>query len=58
MVKMPWHGSNSITEFLLSGRRDNAREKRREMVDEIKLKPGVKAVFISGYAPDTMHNKA
>jgi PAS domain S-box-containing protein len=30
----------------------------REMVDEIrKLKPGVKAVFISGYASDIMHKK-
>jgi PAS domain S-box-containing protein len=30
----------------------------REMVDEIrKLDPGVKAVFISGYAPDTMYKK-
>ena len=30
----------------------------REMLDEIrKMKPGIKAVFISGYAADVMHDK-
>ncbi len=34
------------------------RKNGREMLDEIKkIKPGIKAVFISGYAADVMQNK-
>jgi two-component system cell cycle sensor histidine kinase/response regulator CckA len=34
------------------------RKNGREMLDEIKkIKPGIKAVFISGYAADVMHSK-